>query len=107
MTTQTIRDPKTDHLLTSENSALVLIDYQPSLIDGTKSLPREALINNVVALAKTAKMFDLPIVLSTIGVNAGYQERSIPELQEVLGGIDAIDRTAVNAWEQPEFRAAI
>jgi len=107
MTTQTIRDPKTDHLLTSENSALVLIDYQPSLIDGTKSLPREALINNVVALAKTAKMFDLPIVLSTIGVNAGYQEQTIPELQQVLGGIDAIDRTAVNAWEQPEFRAAI
>ena len=107
MTAQTIRDPKTDHLLTSENSALVLIDYQPSLIDGTKSLPREALINNVVALAKTAKMFDLPIVLSTIGVNAGYQEGTIAELQEVLDGIEAIDRTAVNAWEQPEFRAAI
>jgi len=45
MTTQTIRDPKTDHLLTSENSALVLIDYEPSLIDSTKSLPRDALIN--------------------------------------------------------------
>jgi len=107
MTTQTIRDPKNDHLLTSENAALVLIDYQPSLIDGTKSLPREALINNVVALAKTAKMFDLPVVLSTIGVNAGYQEGTIPELQAVLGDVKAIDRTAVNAWEQPEFRAAI
>ena len=101
MTNQTIRDPKIDHLLTSENSALVLIDYQPSLIGGTKSLPREALINNVVALAKSAKKFNLPVVLSTIGVNAGYQEETIPELRSVLDGVEPIDRTAVNAWEQP------
>ena len=83
MTTQTIRDPKTDHLLTAENSALILIDYQPTLVDGTKSIRGEALVNNVIALAKVAKMFEMPIILSTI------------------------DRTAVNAWEQPKFRAAV
>ncbi len=107
MTTQTMRDPKTDHLLTAENSALILIDYQPGLVDGTHSIRREALVNNVVALAKAAKMFDVPVILSTIAVEAGYQEPTIPELLEVLPGVTPIDRTAVNAWEQPEFRAAV
>ena len=107
MTTQKTRDPKTDHLLTSENAALILIDYQPQLVDGAKSIDREVLINNVVAMAKGAKMFDLPIVLSTVGVNAGYQEDTIEELQAVLSDVEAIDRTAVNAWEQEEFRAAV
>ena len=107
MTTQTERDPKTDHLLTPENAALLLIDYQPALVSGTKSIEKEALVNNVVALAKAAKMFDLPIVLSTIGVNAGYQEKTIDELQVVIPEIEPIDRTAVNAWEQEEFRSAV
>jgi nicotinamidase-related amidase len=102
-----MRDPKTDHLLTAGNAALILIDYQPGLVDGTNSIRREALVNNVVALAKAAKMFDLPIILSTIAVEAGYQEPAIPELLEVLPGVTPIDRTAVNAWEQPEFRAAV
>ena len=71
MTSKATRDPKTDHLLTSENSALVLIDYQPGLVDGVKSQSRETLINNVVAIAKAAKLFELPIVLSSVGVDAG------------------------------------
>ena len=107
MTTKVVRDPKTDHLLTSENAALLLIDYQPGLVDGTKSIGREALINNVVALAKAAKMFDVPIVLSTIGVTAGYQEDTIEELRAVLPGVEPIDRSAVNAWEEEAFRAAV
>lgn len=77
MTTKTSRDPKTDHLLTSENAALLLIDYQPGLVDSVKSQGRETLANNVIALAKTAKLFDLPVVLSTIAVEAGYQEDTI------------------------------
>ena len=107
MTTQTARDPKTDYLLTAENSALALIDFQPGLFDGTRSISRESLVNNVVALAKAAKMFDLPVVLSTIGVNAGYQEDTIEELQSVLPGVQTIDRTKVNAWEEDAFREAV
>ena len=107
MTTQITRDPKTDHLLTPENSALVLIDFQPGLIDGTKSVSREILINNVVALAKTGALFRLPVVLSTVGVSAGYQEDTIAELQSVLPGIPTVDRSKVNAWEEPAFRGAV
>ncbi len=107
MTTKTAKDPKTDHLLTAENSALALIDFQPGLVDGTWSISRGSLVNNVVALAKAAKMFDLPVVLSTIGVNAGYQEDTIEELQSVLPGVQTIDRTKVNAWEEDAFREAV
>lgn len=101
------RDPKTDHLLTPENSALVLIDYQPSLIEGTNSIDRDILVNNVVAMAKAAMMYDMPVVLSTIMVEAGYQADTIPELKAVLPGVATVDREHVNAWEQESFQDAI
>jgi len=107
MTTGIMRDPKTDHLLTSENAALVLIDYQPGLVDGVNSQSRESLINNVVALAKAAELFQLPIVLSSVGVEAGYQEPTIPELKELLPDVKVVDRSTVNAWEHEGFRAAV
>ena len=107
MTNQTKRDPATDHLLTPENAALILIDFQPSLIDGTKSIDRRVLLNNVAALTKAARMFDLPIVLSTIGVGAGYQGDTVDELQKLLPDVIAIDRKAVNAWEEEAFRSAV
>ena len=107
MTTTTTRDPKTDHLLTPENSALVFIDYQPGLVDGTFSIEHDVLINNVVAMAKAAKMYDMPVVLSTIGVGAGYQQDTIPELKKLLTDVETIDRHTVDAWDSAEFRAAI
>lgn len=101
------RDPKTDHLLTPENSAIVLIDYQPGLIEGTNSISQANLINNVVALAKIGPMFKMPVVVSTIGVEAGYQQPTIDEVRSVLPGVEAIDRGTVNAWESAEFRAGV
>lgn len=106
MTTR-LRDPETDHLLTPENAALVLIDYQPALVDGTNSIDRNVLINNVVAMAKAAKMFDLPIVLSTIGVGAGFQEDTLVEVRDILKDTEAVDRHTVDAWDSPDFRAAL
>ncbi len=107
MTTRVARDPKTDHLLTSENAALVLIDYQPGLVDGVNSQSKKSLINNVEALTKAAKLFELPIVLSTVGVTAGYQEDTISELQTLLPDVEPVDRSTVNAWEHDGFRAAV
>lgn len=101
------RDPHADHLLSPKNAALVLIDYQPGLIEGTRSIPRDVLINNVVAMAKAARMFELPIVLSTVGVKAGYQKDTIDELKRVLDGVESIDRGQVNAWETEAFRDAV
>lgn len=103
----TARDPKTDHLLSPENAALVLIDYQPSLVAGTHSIEHAVLVNNVVAMGKAAKLYDLPTILSTIGVAAGYQKDTIPELREVLDGVPTIDRHTVDAWDTPAFREAV
>ncbi|WP_406657246.1 hydrolase [Methanolobus sp. ZRKC2] len=96
-----------DHFLTPENAALILIDYQPNLVDGVKSQSRESLINNVVALAKAAKLFKLPIVLSTVGIEAGYQKDTIKELRDVLPDVKSIDRSTVDAWDDEAFREAV
>jgi nicotinamidase-related amidase len=107
MPTAVARDPKTDHLLSSENSALVFIDYQPGLVDGTKSIEHDVLINNVIAMAKAANMYDLPVIVSTVGVGAGFQQPTIPQLSEVLTDVEPIDRDTVDAWDSPAFRAAV
>ena len=75
--------PAADHLLTPQNAALVVIDYQPSQIETVASIDRELLIDNIVSVARLATAFDLPVVLSTINVAHG-QGPTIPELRAVL-----------------------
>ena len=58
-------------------------------------------------MAKVATLYELPIILSTVGVAAGYQADTIPELRAVLEGIEPIDRNTVDAWDSPDFRAAV
>ena len=106
MTSETRRDPYTDHLLTPENAALVLIDYQPSQVQAVKSIDHELLVDNIVSVARLARTFDLPVVLSTVNVANG-QGPTIPELKAVLSDSPEIDRTSLNAWEDKEFRLAV
>jgi nicotinamidase-related amidase len=106
MTSEPVRDPVTDPLLTPSNSALVVIDYQPSQIQTTRSIDSDLLVRNIVSVARTAKTYGLPIVLSTVNVANG-QGHTIPELAEVLGDQVEIDRTQINAWEDIEFRNAV
>jgi nicotinamidase-related amidase len=94
-----IRDPKNDITLAPGNAALILIDYQPPQVSTVESIDRRTLINNIVALAKTAKLHDLPIILSTVNVSNGVNEDTIPELADVLKGVKSIDRTSINSWE--------
>ena len=108
MTSMAPRDPTQDHLLTPKNSALVLIDYQaPQVYTSLSATDMSNLIRNVVALAKTATLFDLPIVLSTIQVGNGVNPDTIPQLREQLQGVRAIDRMSINAWEDEEFVTAV
>jgi nicotinamidase-related amidase len=102
-----IRDPIADHLLTPQNSALIVIDYQPSQFATITSMDHELLTDNIVSVARLAKAFDLPVVLSTVGVNGRGQAPTIPELRTVLAGSDEIDRSEINSWENAEFRAAV
>ena len=107
MTSEPIRDPLIDHLLTPQNSALVVIDYQPFQIQVVNSMDRVLLVQNIVSVARTATTYGLPIVLSTVGVAANGREPTISALTEVLADSREIDRTSINAWEDVEFRQAV
>ncbi|MBV6324547.1 hydrolase [Duganella violaceipulchra] len=107
MTSETIRDPATDHLLTPQNSALVVIDYQPVQVNSIASMDRQLLINNIVGAAKAAVAYGLPIIHSTVNVQTGLNRPPIPQLRKVLDGYPTIDRTTINSWEDVEFRQAV
>jgi nicotinamidase-related amidase len=96
----------TDPLLTPQNSALVVIDYQPSQIQAVTSIDHDLLTRNIVSVARLAKAYGLPIVLSTVNVANG-QPPTIPELREVLSDSVEIDRTQINSWEDTDFRRAV
>ena len=102
-----IRDQVGDQLLTPKNSALLVIDYQPSQIEVITSIDHDLLIRNIVSVARLAKTYELPIVLSTVGVVANEQPPTIPELTEILSDCVEIDRTQINSWEDTEFRRAV
>jgi nicotinamidase-related amidase len=106
MTSQPIRDPLADHLITPANSALAVIDYQPSQIETVRSIDHELLLKNIVSTVKVAKVFGVPIVHSTINVANG-QGPTLPPLAEELADSPPIDRTAINSWEDVEFLAAV
>ena len=102
-----IRDPIADHLITPENSALILIDYQPIQFSSIRSMDPALLLNNIVSTVKTAKLFGLPIVHSTVNVSSGQNEPTVPELAELLEASPPIDRTSINSWEDADFVAAV
>jgi len=102
-----IRDPFADELLTPENAALVIIDFQPVQVASIVSMERRELIANVVAVARAAKLFALPVILSTVNVATGLNTPTIHQLTDVLGDITPIDRTSINAWEDDDFVAAV
>lgn len=103
----TPRDPHADPMLTPQNAALVIIDFQPVQVTSIASMERRELVANITAVARTAKLFGLPIVLSTVNVGTGRNQPTIHQLTEVLGPIEAIDRTSINAWEDVDFVAAV
>src|SRR3989449_6140261 len=92
--------------LTSENAALVLVDHQVGLMTGVRDYSTGELKHNVVALAKAAKALKLPIVVTTTARDSMWGP-TIPELVEALPGIQIIDRSTVNAWDDPKVAAAI
>jgi nicotinamidase-related amidase len=107
MTSETIRDPVKDQLLTPQNSTLIIIDYQPVQVTSVASMDRQKLVSNIVAVARTAKLYGLPIVLSTVNVKTGKNQPTIHQLQEILPGVESFDRTTINAWEDVEFNKAV
>lgn len=107
MTSETRRDPVQDRLLTPENAALIVIDYQPVQVNSIASMDRQLMINNIVGTAKAAVAYGLPIVHSTVNVKTGLNKPPIPQLRKVLADHPTYDRTTINSWEDVEFRKAV
>jgi nicotinamidase-related amidase len=107
MTNAPVRDPVADHLLTSQNAAFLLIDYQPSQLAGVRSMDRGLLLKNAVSTVRTIKAFGLPVVHSTINVASGRGKPTLPELADLLTDDKPLDRTTTNSWEDIEFVAAV
>jgi nicotinamidase-related amidase len=93
---------------TYEDCALLLIDYQNEMFEVIRSETNADLVElHVRLLAKTAKAFNVPIVLSTVGVGFGFNGPTLPSVLAELDGIDPIDRSSMNAFEDKAFRDAV
>src|SRR5271156_5230162 len=93
---------------TADQCALVLIDYQNEMFEVIRSETNADMVElHVRLLAKTAKAFGMPIVLSTVGVGFGFNGPTLPSVLSELEGIDPIDRSSMNAFEDQAFRSAV
>jgi nicotinamidase-related amidase len=93
-------------LLTPENCVVALVDLQPQMLFGVANFDRQAVIEKNMALAKTALIFGLPIVVSTVETSS-FSGNFWPQLAAILPDEPLIERTTMNAWDDPAFVAAI
>lgn len=93
-------------LYTAEDSAVVFIDHQPQMAFGVANIDRAALINNVTLLARVAKEFEVPAVLTSVETES-FSGYVWPQLLDVFPGQPVIERTSMNSWDDEGFRAAI
>src|SRR5262249_49290592 len=91
-----------------EEAALILIDYQKEMFDTVRSeTPADLIDLNVRLLIKAAKAFNMPVILSTVGVEMGVNHPTRQSILDELPGIQVIDRSSMNAWEDTSFRDAV
>lgn len=107
MSSEPIRDPATDPLLTPQNAAFIVIDYQPVQVNSIASMDRQLLVNNIVGCAKAAVAYGLPVIHSTVNVETGLNKPPVPQLRKALKDYPTYDRTTINSWEDVEFRTAV
>jgi nicotinamidase-related amidase len=93
-------------LLTPENSTVIFIDHQPQMTFGVANIDRQTLINNTIGLAKAAKVFNVPTILTTVETKSfsGYMW---PQLLKIFPDQTPIERTSMNSWEDTKFVAEV
>lgn len=107
MASEPTRDPLKDRLLTPQNSAFIIIDYQPVQVNSIASMERQRLVSNIIRASKAALLYGLPIVHSTVNVKTGINKPPVAALRKLLDKFPTYDRTSINAWEDVEFRKAV
>jgi len=93
-------------LLTPDNCVVALIDHQPQMMFGVAGVDRQSIINNTVALGKGARVFDVPVVLTTVETKS-FSGNLWPQIRAVFPEQPAIERSSMNAWDDKNFVAAI
>ena len=98
-------NPKLE-VLTPTNCQLIFIDQQPQMAFGVQSMDRQALKNNTVALAKAAKVFNIPTTITTVETEA-FSGHTYPELLDVFPGKPILERSSMNSWDDQKVRDAL
>ena len=98
-------NPKLE-VLTPHNSQLIIIDHQPQMAFGVQSIDRQTLKNNVVGLAKAAKVFGIPATITTVETQS-FSGNTYPELLDVFPGQQILERTSMNSWDDQKVRDAL
>jgi nicotinamidase-related amidase len=93
-------------LLTPDNCVVALIDHQPQMLFGVGNFDRQAIINNTVALSKATRVFDVPVVLTTVETKA-FSGNLWPQIRAVFPGKETVERSSMNSWDDRNFVAAI
>ncbi|TDU31852.1 nicotinamidase-related amidase [Panacagrimonas perspica] len=93
-------------LLTPDNCVLAMIDLQPQMLFGVSNFDRQSVINNNVMLSKAAQVFGVPVVLSSVETKA-FSGNTWPQILAALPGVEPIERSSMNSWDDKNFVAAI
>lgn len=102
------KDPVSDNLLTSENTVLLLIDWQQDLINVVQNIDQEIMMSNVQAIVKTANLFEIPVIETTIGVKMAGSKPTVESVKSLVNeDVKNIDRVSLNAWQNKAVVEAV
>ncbi len=93
-------------LITPENCAVIFIDHQPQMFFGVSNIDRQDLLNNVLLLAKAARIFSVPVILTAVE-SKGFSGSITPQLLDLFPELAPIERSSMNAWDDTAFVAAV
>src|SRR6266403_3864984 len=91
-------------LLTPDNCAVIFVDHQPQMFFGAANPDWEDLLQNVLVLAKAAKLFGVPVILTSVK-SSEFNGRIAPQLLELFPELEPIQRSSMNAWDDQGFVA--
>lgn len=102
------KNSKTDNLLTSDNTVLLVIDWQQDLINVVQNIDQGVIMNNIEAMVKTANLFGVPVIETTIGVKMAGSTPTVESVKGLINDqVENIDRVSLNAWQNKALVEAV